>query len=179
MYTANRIAVVWDYVMRTHNIMKIIAVFVLLPCGSAAADAATVAPIYGEVLVREDQGFRPVGARTEVAAGAEVLVKPGGSAAVIYADGCMVSVSPLAVAVVQAASPCTKFAPPSYLSASLASPNVQRETRSRGVTPPETVGEHGHDYSTIAVVLGVAIGAAAVGAGVLLGGLGKSKPTSP
>ena len=54
--------------------------------------AATVQAARGQVLVNTGTGYRPVRSGTSVNPGAIVVVGAGGSAQVVYPDGCVVPV---------------------------------------------------------------------------------------
>lgn len=77
----------------------------LLLAGSAAS-AATIAPVKGDVSVNQGQGFKKLDAAFEAKVGDAVMVSPGGSAKVSYADGCTIELKPGAVMVIAALSPC-------------------------------------------------------------------------
>ena len=77
----------------------------LLLAGSAAS-AATIAPVKGDVSVNQGQGFKKLDAAFEAKVGDAVMVSPGGSAKVSYADGCAIELKPGAVMVIAALSPC-------------------------------------------------------------------------
>jgi hypothetical protein len=73
---------------------------------ATACQAATIQSIQGEVSVNQGQGFQLIAGAAELKAGDSVIVSPGGSASVIYADGCNVALQPGAVMVIAALSPC-------------------------------------------------------------------------
>ncbi len=77
----------------------------LLLAGSAAS-AATIEPVKGDISVNQGQGFKRVEAAFEAKIGDAVMVSPGGSAKVSYADGCAIELKPGAVMVIAALSPC-------------------------------------------------------------------------
>jgi hypothetical protein len=72
----------------------------------SAAWAATVQPVKGDVSVNQGEGFKKLAAAFDVKAGDAVMVSPGGSAKVSYADGCAIELKPGAVMVIAALSPC-------------------------------------------------------------------------
>ena len=72
----------------------------------SAAWAATVEPVKGDVSVNQGQGFKKLNSAFEAKAGDAVMVSPGGSAKVSYADGCAIALKPGAVMVIAALSPC-------------------------------------------------------------------------
>jgi hypothetical protein len=73
----------------------------------SAASAATVDSIKGRILLNRGDGFEVLAAPAEANPGDKVMAGPGGSAKIVYADGCAVNVSPGAVVTVGAKSPCT------------------------------------------------------------------------
>jgi hypothetical protein len=94
--------------MRTLGIKTLVGAFcgaVLLSI-SMSASAATLQPGQGALSVNQGQGFAPVNSRVDANAGDSVMVGPGGSATVVYDDGCKVDVQPGTVATVAAISPC-------------------------------------------------------------------------
>lgn len=78
--------------------------FSLLLSGSAWA--ATVEPGEGALSINQGQGFQPINSRVDANVGDSVMVSPGGSATVVYDDGCKVSVQPGSVATIAPLSPC-------------------------------------------------------------------------
>lgn len=77
----------------------------VVTCTSAIA--AQVSPETGETLVNTGSGFKPISGPTEVASGAQVMVRPGGSAFIVYSDACSTRVGSERVWAVQAAAPCS------------------------------------------------------------------------
>lgn len=73
---------------------------------SSSTWAATLQPGSGQLSVNQGQGFQPVDSRIDANAGDSVMVGPGGSATLVYDDGCKVDVQPGAVATVAPLSPC-------------------------------------------------------------------------
>jgi hypothetical protein len=73
---------------------------------ATACRAATIQSIQGQVSVNQGEGFHQINGAMDVKPGDSVLVSPGGSATVSYADGCNVGLQPGAVMVVAALSPC-------------------------------------------------------------------------
>jgi hypothetical protein len=80
----------------------------------ASAAAATVSPMAGEVRVGSGHGFQKINAPTEVAAGAQVVVSPGGLASIAYAGNCVVSAHPASITVIEKQPPCAGFPAPTY-----------------------------------------------------------------
>jgi hypothetical protein len=68
--------------------------------------AATVQPLQGQVSINQGQGFHQIAGAAELKAGDSVIVSPGGTATVSYADGCNVGLQPGAVMIIAALSPC-------------------------------------------------------------------------
>jgi hypothetical protein len=74
--------------------------------GVSLASAATVSPQSGEVLANSGTGFTLVSATTELKAGGQLLVRPGGSAVIQYENGCSLRVGSDRVWVIQDKPPC-------------------------------------------------------------------------
>jgi len=72
----------------------------------SAASAATIERVNGDVSVNQGQGFKRLDSAFEAKVGDAVMVSPGGSAKVSYADGCAIELKPGAVMVIAALSPC-------------------------------------------------------------------------
>jgi hypothetical protein len=72
-----------------------------------AAEAATITPEAGSVLVSRGDGFVPLVGQTQLAAGSRVMVGQGGQASIIYTADCTVRV-PSGLWLVQEAVPCAK-----------------------------------------------------------------------
>ena len=68
--------------------------------------AAVIEPGYGDLTINQGQGFKPVTSRANANVGDSVMVGPGGSATVVYDDGCKVNVQPGAVTTIAPLSPC-------------------------------------------------------------------------
>jgi hypothetical protein len=71
-----------------------------------ATFAATVTATQGQVMINRGQGYQLLVGSTEADPGATVIVNPGGSAQVVYPDGCAVTVEPFTVHAINAKSPC-------------------------------------------------------------------------
>ncbi len=69
--------------------------------------AATLEGLQGVVLVDRGSGYGAVQGATQLNPGDSVIVNPGGSAKVVYPDGCSVAVVPGSVVAVGAQSPCS------------------------------------------------------------------------
>ena len=83
----------------------IISVLSSLLVGSWAY-AATVNATKGQVLLNLGQGYNQLRGSREAGPGAIVVANPGGSAQVVYADGCSVTVTPGMVYTIAPQSPC-------------------------------------------------------------------------
>ena len=68
--------------------------------------ATMVQPGFGNLTINQGQGFKPVAAAVNANVGDSVMVGPGGSATIVYDDGCKVDVRPGAVLTVAPLSPC-------------------------------------------------------------------------
>ena len=73
---------------------------------TSATWAATLEPAQGDLVINQGQGFQPVNSRVDANVGDSVMVGPGGSASVVYSDGCTVNVQPGAVTTIAPISPC-------------------------------------------------------------------------
>lgn len=73
---------------------------------AAALSAATVNSVSGQVLVNKGEGYQQVVGSTSANPGDTVVVNPGGSASIVYPDGCVVQVQPGTVATIAQTSPC-------------------------------------------------------------------------
>ena len=92
------------------RLLLAITTFVLAVSIASPSSAAMLEAIAGQVSVNRGSGFQPVSGVVNVEAGDAVMVSPGGSARVIYADGCPINVSPGSVTRVAAVSPCQAYA---------------------------------------------------------------------
>jgi hypothetical protein len=72
---------------------------------STSAWATYVVPS-GGVALSHGEGFRQITGQTTVAVGDSVIASPGGSAKIVYDDGCTEEVKPGDIATVKPASPC-------------------------------------------------------------------------
>lgn len=73
---------------------------------STSSWAASIEPGQGSLTINQGQGFQPVNNRIDANVGDFVMVAPGGSATVVYDDGCTVNVQPGAVTTIAPLSPC-------------------------------------------------------------------------
>jgi hypothetical protein len=60
----------------------------------------------GQVLVNQGSGYQQVAGSVDVGSGSTVVVNPGGSAQIVYPDGCSVAVQPGSVYTIAPQSPC-------------------------------------------------------------------------
>lgn len=72
----------------------------------ALGEAATVSRETGEVLINQGSGFVALAAPAELAPGAQIMVRPGGSALIAYAGDCTLRVGAGRVWTVQGKAPC-------------------------------------------------------------------------
>jgi hypothetical protein len=93
---------------------RVFVVLVAVVGFPAIAVAATVSPIAGDVRIGTGHGFHRINAPTEVAAGAQIMVGPQGSASITYSDDCIVRALPEAITIVQRGTPCREFPRPAY-----------------------------------------------------------------
>lgn len=77
----------------------------------AAAHAATVRAVQGQVLVNAGQGYRLVDGSAQLEPGGTVVANPGAVAEVVYAGGCRVTVQPGSVYLVVSQPPCQRGEP--------------------------------------------------------------------
>jgi len=73
---------------------------------NSASWSATLEPGQGNLSVNQGRGFQPVNSRVDAKIGDSIMVSPGGSAAIVYDDGCKVTVQPGAVTTIAPLSPC-------------------------------------------------------------------------
>jgi len=74
--------------------------------GASPSWAAVIEPGIGDLSINQGQGFKPITGSTTANVGDSVMVGPGGSATIVYDDGCKVNVKPGAVASIAPLSPC-------------------------------------------------------------------------
>jgi hypothetical protein len=123
--------------------------------------AATVEPGSGDLTINQGQGFKPVTSRTNANVGDSVMVGPGGTATVIYDDGCKVRVQPGAVATIAPLSPCASGSNAADL----------------GIPPPAVV-ETAEGNPWLAVGVGLAAGGA-LGVGIWRATEGNGTTSTP
>ena len=106
----------------------------------ASADAATVTPEKGQVLLNPGTGYKLVTQPTEAAPGHLVIANPGASARVTFPDGCSVSVQPGSVFTVTAQSPCHRAGSHVETGGSLKDPPMPQEAREERPLAPLIIG---------------------------------------
>ena len=89
--------------MRLLSLLPALAVGLFV---SSSAFAASLEAVRGEVSINRGEGFKRVTGPTEARAGDLLMASPGGSAKLVYSDGCPVRVIPGTVVRVGAKSPC-------------------------------------------------------------------------
>lgn len=80
--------------------------FALTFAGGALAQTATVEPLQGDLSINQGQGFQRVDSRVQANVGDSLMVAPGGSASLVYPDGCQVTIQPGSVVSIAPLSPC-------------------------------------------------------------------------
>jgi hypothetical protein len=151
-------------------------------------------------MVSTGQGFHKINAPVDLTAGAQVVVSPGGSASIAYTDDCVVAVKPSGIAVIQERTPCVKLPKPMHFGYEEAAvsgdgmgftPKVGSETKTSSDAPPSTAkkpvyiptqstlddDDDHHDWGTIFLIGGVAVGAGAIA--LILANQGDDDPVSP
>jgi hypothetical protein len=88
--------------------LRYLVVGVSMLAFDASAFAATLTSVQGPVQVSTGSGFRPISGSTQVSPGTSIMAAPGGSAEIIYSDGCRIPVKAGAVASVAPVSPCAQ-----------------------------------------------------------------------
>jgi hypothetical protein len=74
---------------------------------ASPAAATTVELVKGKVLINKGSGFRPTTSGTQAGVGDQLLANAGGSATLVYPDGCQVRIVPGTVVSVGKQPPCT------------------------------------------------------------------------
>ena len=103
-----RVEAQWMTTVGTGTMRGLLAALCIgcLSLAASAASAATIQPVKGDTSVNQGQGFKKLSAAFDAKVGDAVMVSPGGSAKVSYADGCAIELKPGAVMVIAALSPC-------------------------------------------------------------------------
>ena len=73
---------------------------------ASCASAATVQDVQGTVLVNRGSGFQSTSGNDSVAPGDRIMARQGGSAQIVYDNGCRVKVEEGRVVVVKPEPPC-------------------------------------------------------------------------
>lgn len=134
--------------------------------------AATVRATGGQVLINRGEGYKMVAGTIQGGPGDTIVANPGGSAQIVYPDGCVVDVLPGSVAVINAQSPCSA----ANTTVATASTTASTTPSSTSNDSPSTSGGSGSGISGTALALGaVAVGGGAAAALFL----GKDKSSSP
>jgi hypothetical protein len=129
--------------------------------------AATVRATGGQVLINRGEGYKMVAGTVQGGPGDTIVANPGGSAQIVYSDGCVVEVLPGSVAVINAQSPC---------SSANTTITTGATTNSSTDTPSSGDAGGGTGISGTALALGAVAVGGGVGAAMLLG---KDKSSSP
>jgi|SRR5690242_17260538 len=108
--------------------------------------AAMIEPGIGDLTINQGQGFKPVTNPATGNVGDSVMVGPGGSATVVYDDGCRVPVQPGAVSTIAPLSPCASG---SYA--------ADMAVKAPPMAAPQATG-YGFDYAGAAVALAAVAG---------------------
>ena len=130
----------------------------LVSLTSSGAGATTLEGIQGVVLVDHGSGYSVVNGPKQLNPGDSVIANPGGSAKVVYGDGCSVPVQPGSVVAVASQSPCS--------------------IETGAVDSPVT--EQGGLFNTTTLLIGGVVVAGAVAAAIVLSEDDEDdKPASP
>ena len=89
--------------------MRLLANILCFGCAvvvSSPTLAAVVQPVQGTLSLNQGQGFSPINGAINAKVGDSLMVAPGGSATVVYEDGCKVDIRPGAVTTIAPLSPC-------------------------------------------------------------------------
>lgn len=105
-----------------------------------SAQAATVMPEKGQVLLNQGDGYKLVTQPTEAAPGHLVIANPGSSARITFQDGCLISVQPGSVFTVTAQSPCQRKGSHVETGGSLKDTPMPEEARQERPIAPLIIG---------------------------------------
>ena len=133
------------------------------------AFAATVRATGGQVLINRGEGYKMVAGTVPGGPGDTIVANPGGSAQIVYPDGCVIEVLPGSVAVINAQSPCSS----ANNTVTTGSTTTTAATEPAG---PSDGGGGGSGISGTALALGAVAVGGGVGAALFLG---KDKSSSP
>jgi hypothetical protein len=86
--------------------LLLIPAFISGLCFVSSALAATLEPVRGQVSINHGDGFQRVAGTVEARVGDLVMAGKGGSAKLVYSDGCVIKVKPGTVVRVGRKSPC-------------------------------------------------------------------------
>jgi len=143
----------------------------------ALAQTATVQPVVGDLSLNRGRGFERVARPVQVNEGDSLMVGRGGSAILVYADGCQVNIQPGSVVNVAPFSPCASGTqratphPPSTYYAAAGAPVPDQPP----YTPPDQQAG-GSGFGTLALV-GTGLVVLGIGAGVYV--LTRTKSPAP
>jgi hypothetical protein len=145
--------------------MRLSCLLASLIIASVPAQAATLTPEKGQVLVNKGNGYQLATRPLEVAPGHVVVANPGGAARVTFPDGCDVKVLPGSVFTVAPQSPCQRVGSHVETHGTLKDSPVKE-------SPVEVTDER---QPLVPIILG----GTAVGLGAVLLLQDKDKPASP
>src|ERR1700674_3963241 len=96
--------------MKASVLSSVWGAFALALAVGTSAGAATLISIQGPVQINSGAGFHQVSGAAQVRPGTSIMVGPGGSAEVLYSDGCRMPAGPGSVVTVAPISPCAQGA---------------------------------------------------------------------
>jgi hypothetical protein len=131
------------------------------------------------VLINRGEGYRMVAGTVQGGPGDTIVANPGGSAQIVYPDGCVVDIAPGTVAVINAQSPCSASSTTATSgSATTTAANAENTSSGSSDNSAGTSSSGGGSSGISGTAL--ALGAVAVGGGVGAAlFLGKDKSSSP
>src|ERR1700674_5206975 len=100
--------------MKASVLSSVWGAFALALAVGTSAGAATLISIQGPVQINSGAGFHQVSGAAQVRPGTSIMVGPGGSAEVLYSDGCRMPAGPGSVVTVAPISPCAQGQEPGY-----------------------------------------------------------------
>lgn len=150
------------------------AIFLGLLLSAETAHATMLTTVQGGVLVNQGDGFKVVKGGLPLKVGDAVMVQLGGSAQIVFADGCQFAAAPGSATAITAQSPCAaRMAYPKPSFSGVNDPQDPREA------PPSAASAVPFAISPGFAVIG---GLAVVGAGVAIANSNRSsnrKSASP